>query len=165
MENYKKNKILFVGFVFLLLLAGCSQVEQIKSLTFQFNDGAVSPQYYSEGVLLLTPDYDLRTLYVRYTLTHPHRTDETLRPDISTEGVIGGEYFDRFENLLSMYPVLGGISETTCTGGYNMSLLIQDSDGQKRNKSFYLCGKQNRQIDMMENLYLDIVTMMTENVY
>ncbi|MFH1284446.1 MAG: hypothetical protein ABIH78_02545 [Candidatus Peregrinibacteria bacterium] len=84
-------------------MTGCLRgSEDVASVTFLVNNGMVSPPYYAETSIVLVPDYDSRTLSVNYSVLYPYRSEETDAGDVATDGVVGGEFFDQFENVLNI---------------------------------------------------------------
>ena len=135
----------------------------VSEITFSYNDGAVSPAYYTEASLKIVPDYQIRSLNVGYESVYSYRTDETDGVDIDTEGVIGGEYFDRFEGVIGL--LHDDLVETggTCVGGHNLSYEMVDETGELSNEQLYLCGDYSEDVEFIRDFYFDVVGLLTED--
>lgn len=95
----RKLSFLFLV-VAIFIFSACMKSEKIGSIVFSVDDGPIPPQFYSVEDLQLTPTYEDRTLTVTYKQGFPNRTEETIVQDSEAQGEVGGEFFDRFEELV-----------------------------------------------------------------
>lgn len=159
----RKYFLLFV--VLALFLSGCAHY-RVASLTFSFDDGAIPPQYYSEGKMEFLPDYESRSLNVNYNLRFPYRTEETPEADFTTQAVIGGIYFDRFEEIVKKLAKDDfAATEDGCAGGQNLLITWVSEKAEVMEKDFYLCGGLTEDLSVLELYYRDVLALLEENVF
>jgi hypothetical protein len=160
---YKKIFVLMV----MVLFSGCGGASNIQSLTFNFNDGPIAPQYYSEGSLSIAPDHEMRSLGLNYDKSHPYRTEDTEGEDFSAEGIIGGEFYDRYEQVIIAlekgYLMTGG--EQGCVGGDNLNLALVYNSGKEYKSDLYLCGELKEDVMKVRDFYVDVVKLLVEDTY
>ncbi|MBU1151633.1 hypothetical protein KJ632_02270 [Patescibacteria group bacterium] len=158
--------------IFVLSLSACSlpwfgEGEEIASMEFNFSNGAVSPPYFYEGKLLIEPDYEDRALVLNYQVTYPYRSEETVEEDFSGDGFVGGEFFDRFEEIVVDF--VDGEQVSTygaeCVGGSNMKIVVTHLNGDLEEDDIYMCGERDEQTSMVENFYNDVLNLFEEDVY
>lgn len=173
------RKILLNIFVVfsVLVLAGCfGNSSRVASLTFTGNDStAIPPQYYSETKMEILPNYKERILSVRYTTVHPRKLEvpaEELvadpgEDDINAIGSVGGEYFDRFEEVTEFvkeYEAPEDLKEGTISvGSATFGVKVESLRGKVYEISNYWEARENNpEFREMTTLYLDLAKLLTE---
>ncbi len=163
----KKLFLLITAFS-LFLFSACGQVgsdekAEIISLGFNVDEGVDGP-FHSVSDVMVVPDKELRTLQVEYRLTFPDRTEETIELDIQTDGIVGGDYFDRFEEILMILD--NGIVELSDFEDMDgeLSFFIERSDGLMEDYKFSLADDRN-QVTEIVDYYYDITSLFKEEVY
>lgn len=161
-----KKLFLCLIFVFsLILLPACfsnSAENRVESITFQIDEGSVPPQFYSELDLVVTPNYDDRTLKLNYNLTYPERTEETEGEDVSSEGVAGGENFENFEAIVK---TLEGIkSDAPTKASFGGGTLIIDVERADKTVHHVETGFNDglEGIEEVQEFYLGLINLLTE---
>lgn len=164
-----KKIIITAGIFIILLLATLLMYDYfrnsygVKSVTFYVNSGALAPQYYWETELNFTPDYELKTLTVEYSKIYPQK-GKNGEIDIDTDGIIGGEYFDRFEAILVLLKnyeikedaeLLAGAGKFTITVEKDNKQVQEYEFGQNLNPESYA---------IVNEYYSDVTALFTENV-
>lgn len=165
------KKLLF-PILFLILMiflvfsvSGCFGAIKMKSLSFYVNDGAILPQYYSESKLELVPNYDDRTLAVAFSQVYPYRTAETAVEDFSTEGIIGGEYFDRYEQIVDfiLKYEMPAKSKASLTEVQRVFLVnLENLRGEKYSIET-LWEESDSDIETLRAFYLEVKTLLLES--
>jgi hypothetical protein len=163
-----KKIFLLFAFVFsAVLFFGCSLFQSsgdVLSLKFLVSDESAPEGYYAEAVLSFVPDYELRTVSVNYTLDFP--SDEGELPDsrnIDSEGVIGGEYFERFERIISaLDPEVVGVN--TSDSAENFTVVLEKKNGVLEEYDLAFVDDESL-IELLSVYYLDVVELFTEEVY
>ncbi|MBL4694779.1 hypothetical protein JKY72_05420 [Candidatus Gracilibacteria bacterium] len=162
----KKFLILFSVLVF----AGCSAADNgsasVLSLDFDLDDGDVPAEQYSETDLELVPNYDDRTLSFKYNRVFPGRTDSTLDADKFAEGVIGDDFFDRFEEIVGGMNrgEVSSTSEEKCSGGVDFTLAMDNADDRfDSSEDIHVCNDERDQ--MLKAFYDDVVALLNVDVY
>lgn len=161
------GKKLFLSFISLsLIFFGCAGGDKkISSLSYFTDNGAVSPPYYYESTLVFVPDYELRTLEVDYSVFYPFRTEETESVDIDTEGVIGGDYFDRFEEVVNLFEKgnFDDFKKEGIVGAGRFDVVLEKEDGSLGKYSF-MGVAENKNFETVKSFHDDVVTLFTEDV-
>lgn len=157
------SAVLSVLFVFSACFGG---VEKVNSLSFHTNDGTIDPQYYSEDDVVITPDYKNRTLHVDYSKFFPGRTSETKEEDLKTTGDVGGEYFDRFEHIVTFVkdykiPEDFKVDDYLGAGVFSVNL-VTESDEILAIDSFW--NVELSDLKELQDFYLDLVNLLTQEV-
>lgn len=162
----KKFFILFSVFVF----AGCSAADNgsasVLSLDYDLNDGDVPVEQYSETDLELVPNYEDRTLSFKYTRMFPGRTDATVDSDKFAEGIIGDDFFDRFEEIAKAMNSgeVSGTSEEECNGGVDFTVAMDNADDRfDSSEDIHVCDNERDQ--MLKAFYDDVVGLLNADVY
>ncbi len=164
MDMRKFFGLLMIALTMLLFSCG-GQVQKVEYLRLSMNPGTLPPAYYFESDLSFVPDYRLRSLSVYYQIVYPYG-DETSEEDFYTEGIIGGENFDRFEEILLVLDEESDeVVEESCVGGHSFGVEFRPVDREKINKDFYICGDMGENLKLMESFYLDVVEMLTTDLY
>lgn len=173
-----KKILLSIFVVFsVLVLAGCfGSSSKVASLTFTGNDStAIPPQYYSETKMEIFPSYKERTLNVRYTTVHPKKLEVSAEElvadpgedDINATGSVGGEYFDRFEEVVEFvkeYEAPEDLKEETVSGELpTFGVKVESLRGKVYEISNYWEARENDpEFKEMTTLYLDLAKLLTE---
>lgn len=97
-----------------------------------------------EVMLEVTPDFEMRTLSVKY---------------LENEGVIGGDFFDRIEEILDVFEGDVGGSEDG-----EFSLAIGMTDGKVFRYGFDE-GSESEEFVLISSFYDDVVLLFSEDVY
>lgn len=154
----------------LLVMQACSLPwlfsEKVKSMVISYRDGAIVPEEYIESVMEIEPDYELRTIAVNYKMGHPRKQVRTEEDTFSGEAVIGGEYFDRFEELVGFVNewVEKPTDEEVCVGGYQLSVKMSVLNGDVLSLETSSCpgtGGEN----LIKTFNDDVIGLLTKNVY
>lgn len=142
-----KKGILFLSFLSLLVFSSCSffggSKQDIAYLRFSVQDVEMSFQ----------PDYELRTMAVKYSLSS----------NISNEGVIGGEFFDRFEEILSSTSK-DIWKEQKDPSSPTFTISVEKENGEIKQYDLYTVGDQGV-FKMVEQFYLDVIDLFSQDVY
>jgi hypothetical protein len=146
------KKLIFIGIALLLTFsfAAC------KVLFWDF-DKSVSELvfYYTEANLKIVPDYQIRSLSIEY---------ETEGNDaIKTDGIVGGEYFDRFEGVVEILDSDSLETNGTCVGDYNLSYTMTNVSGNEYNEKLHLCDDYSEDVEFVRDFYLDTVKLLVED--
>lgn len=163
-----KNVIIFLSFLlFISVFLGCSFFsdgkKEISSLNFSVKDNSESGTNYSEANIFFKPDYELRTLTVNYSLIFPYKTEDENVSNISTEGVIGGEFFDRFEEILDATSKdIWNTQKDAKAGTFLIS--IEKKNGDKKEYDLYTLDDK-KVFELIENFYLDVIDLFSKDVY
>ena len=140
---------------------------RVEFLTISYNNGPVSPEYHVEDTLKLVPDYGLRTVKVSYSSVFPYKKEGS-KEVFNGEGMVGGEYFDRFESVLTVVKDMkntGDEAVVGCTGGKNMSLDVgYPGEASPARLKFYLCGVQKSNVEFIESFYNDVTVLLKADV-
>lgn len=93
--------------VFVVLFSGCYFFgdKEVSSLTFVLRENGVDKAAadYSESYFRLVPDYEFRTLAVDYSVTYPNKSIDGKPDSYESSGVIGADYFDRFQKIVDLF--------------------------------------------------------------
>lgn len=161
----KKYLLLCGILVISLVIAGCASKPRISSLELKVDDGSVAPEYFSATDLMITPDYDKRELKLNYSKSLPEGQGE----DVTSEGTVGGDYFDRFE-LLEDSIYSGDMDSLDpdkdfpgFTGGGTFDVLVVGKDGQNKDYSLGVYRDEDM-VEDFRSFYLDLVNLLTESV-
>jgi hypothetical protein len=127
-----------VMLVLLALLVACSlfgdNSEDVGSLAFVRD----------EVMLEVTPDFEMRTLSVKY---------------LENEGVIGGDFFDRIEEILDVFEGDVGGSEN---GEFTLAIGMRDG---KVYRYRFDEGSESEEFMLISSFYDDVVLLFSEDVY
>lgn len=173
------KKILFSIFIVssAMVFAGCfGGSSRVASLTFTGNDSNRIPlQYYSEIRMEILPNYKERTLNVRYTSVHPKKsevspeelTQNPAEEDVNATGSVGGEYFDRFEEVVEFvreYEVPEGLKEEVIpASSVTFSVKLENlNDKVYEISAGWEEGADKPEFEDMTTLYLDLAKLLTE---
>lgn len=137
----KKGLLSGISILILLIFSGCDlfvkSYEDVQALYFTKD----------EVVLSVVPDHELRTLAVTYN-------------EINT-GVIGGDFFDRVEEILGAfedYPVETEDKE----GAFTFS--IEKTDGDTKKYVFDITD-ESEEFGLLDSFYTDVSELFSEDVY
>ncbi len=168
----KKNILVCTFLISVLVFSGCdwfaSPDNDVVSLRFSVAEDSVPEEFYAEAELKVVPDYELRTLAVDYTLFFPYRTEMTDLADIDTEGVIGGDYFDRFEDIIGIlkmdtYEEIKN-EELKVVGAYNFIVEVE-REGEKVDTYWLGWHEEFEKFEEIDSFYIDVVALFMEDVY
>lgn len=124
--------------VLLVSLAACSLfgggLEDVGSLAFVRD----------ELMLEVTPDFEMRTLSVKY---------------LENDGVIGGDFFDRIEEILDVFEGDVGGSED---GEFTLAIGMRDG---KVYRYRFDEGSESEEFMLISSFYDDVVLLFSEDVY
>ncbi|MFH1218360.1 MAG: hypothetical protein V1679_00775 [Candidatus Peregrinibacteria bacterium] len=165
------QKKIFKGFVVLAVMAVvvalftmCSfwrgGVGDVSKVVFFVNPGALGPEYYFESVLEVVPDYELRTLAVDYKYEFPLSDDRG--KDIASEGVVGGEFFDRFEGVLNVLEDYKVVKEDIVGAGVFDVTVVNKNKEIKYN---FHTGIEDEDFKFLEDFQKDLEGVFLEEVY
>jgi len=170
--------VLFIGlFIFSSCALWGGSGGDVISLTYKWQEGAVPPSYFSEETLNISPDYEERLLKLEYEKVFPYRDEETLEEDFEGDGAVGGQFFDRFEEIITYFEN-GDIdnffkeiqSNGGCEGGSGFSLIFAMEKSSEEFSTHGYClpsvgGKDaNEVFDFLDDFYRDAINLLTESV-
>lgn len=168
--NTSKKFLIFSIIIVVFFTLGCSlpwfkENKEIASISFRINDGTTLPQFYFESSLNVTPNYKNRTLNVTYSLTYPYRTEETIEEDFSASGDVGGDFFDRYLNVVDYFDRDLSFDQD-CTDYIVLSVNVENKDKEIGKKDYNLCGfDENRDIVYFKEFFDDIANVLKDNIY
>jgi len=124
--------------VILVSFAACSLFkdshEDVGSLAFL-----------SDEILLeVTPDFEMRTLSVKY---------------LENDGIIGGDFFDRIEEILDVFE---GDVEGSEDGEFSLAIGMMDG---KVFRYRFAEGSESEEFKLISSFYDDVVLLFSEDVY
>ena len=154
--------LLLIGVV-AAVFSGCfGSGGDVLVLNIGSNDGSVPPQFYSEAALMITPIYEDRTLSLEYKLVYPNRTEETLDEDIDAAGIVGGENFDRFEEIVQLIKDSDYSNELSeSVGGGNLTVDLELINGDTRNFDVDW-NNDSPGLEEIRTFYFDLNNLLTE---
>jgi len=167
--NIKKTVLFGLTCVFVLIFAQACMWPfvssfKISSMKISYNSGALPPDYYEEGVITIVPDYELRTIAIDYVMDRPFKQNKTAEDSFSGDAVIGGEYFDRFEDVVEI--VREGLSASPeCVGAHNITVALNGVDGTVQEVNVSSCPPEEEKASTIETFYSDVVLLLTKNVF
>lgn len=116
------------------------------------------------SILELTPDYSKRTIAVTYN------SGKAKKEDLSSTGQIGGEYFDRFDNIVDFtienwnFGPFGGLTEVVASedepANYHVAVDLKD---MKYTIGWLLYDDSVKEYAEFEAFYGDVITLLTES--
>jgi len=164
--------VVFVCIAGLLAAQACAFPWQSSlkavSVTISHNNGTVAPDYYEEGIMNVSPDYELRTISVDYNMTRPLKKEKTESDTFKGDAIIGGEYFDKFEDVVDMVNNYSAdTKEEPCVGGSTFVVALKMTDGKESLISVFSCGESGENVDagLIDDFYSGIIDLLTKNVY
>ncbi|PIZ76705.1 hypothetical protein COY05_00425 [Candidatus Peregrinibacteria bacterium CG_4_10_14_0_2_um_filter_38_24] len=159
--------------IFGLVYAGCSvfgaKVEDVFSIEFYIDDGNIPDDYFSVSTLKLIPSPGDRTLSLDYGRTYPKAEGsvKAQNPDVKNNGVVGGEFYDRFEEAVAL--ILDGklknsdsYDASTGVGKFAVSLNLKNGKNQKYDYSMI---QNDVEFDPVRSLFLDVTNLFSQDVY
>ncbi len=162
-----KKRILFLSFLFLFVFSACTffnnSKEDVSYLRFSVKDDASNGTQSQEVQISFQPDYELRTMSVKYSLIFPYKTDVTENSDISNEGVIGGEFFDRFEKILdaTKKDIWNKQKDSTAP---TFIISVEKENGEIKDYDLYAV-EDEEVFKTIEQFYLDVIDLFSQDVY
>lgn len=137
-------KKLFTSFILVFVLfAGCAPTQKVDTFTFSIGEEV------SNIVLTVTPDYGKRELNISYA----HKDIAT------TKGAIGGDYFDRFQDLVKWF-YQDDVKDTS-KGDVKLSALSEAG-----NKEVVIDWNSDLEdLDVTQDFYTDVISLFSEDVY
>lgn len=160
--------ILTLG-VALITLQSCgfpwSNSNEIALMTISRNNGTVAPEFYEESSMSVKPDYELRTISVDYTMIRPIKEIKTAEDTFKGDAVIGGEYFDEFDEVVKVINAADGPGEKEpCLGAPDVSVTLKKLGGDDMTVVVGGCGKDDGR-ELVEKFHTNVVDLLTNNVY
>lgn len=159
--------------IFSLVYAGCSvfsaNASDVVSIEFYVDDGKIPDDYFSVSNLKLTPSLNERTLSLDYGRTYPKASGsaKAQNPDAKNSGVVGGEFYDRFEEITAL--VLDGklksadsYDPSTGVGKFDVTLNFKNGKSQKYDYSMI---QNDVQFDAVKSLFVDLTNLFSQDVY
>jgi len=158
-----KNFILF-GFLGLALTA-CgflsNNLERVGAMSFYLFIDSVEDSIDSEINLRIVPNYESRSLDVKYSKHFLNKSD--LNVDMNTEGVLAGEFFDKFENVLS---VLSRVDQESLPSEANFKIVVESVIDSEPEKEWGFVWDSNiSSIPEVQEFFLDLTNRFSEDVY
>ena len=164
--DMKKLFLCLLGLFSLILLPACfsnSAEDRVESIIFHVDEGSVPPEFYKEVDFVVIPNYDDRTLELNYSLIYPNRTEATEGKDITSEGEVGGENFDDFEEIVKVLD--GTKSDSPSEKSFGGGILVIDM--KRADKTVHIETGWNDdlpQLPEIQEFYLGLINMLTEDV-
>lgn len=166
-----KNKIFLTVFIFitlcvvvlLMFLFVRGGYLSVTKLSFHATSGALPPDYYWESDLNLTPDFTVRTFSIKYVKNFPYKkpAPETTVP---AEGTVGGEFFDRLENILTITKNYKALENPQpLVGAGVLTISIETRDG-KKNEYQFTPALTPQSYDTVNSFYADVTSLFIEDV-
>ncbi|MFA6305753.1 MAG: hypothetical protein WC651_03420 [Candidatus Gracilibacteria bacterium] len=159
--------------IFCLAYAGCSffgtEVSDIVSAEFYIDDGNIPDDYFSVSTLKLTPGLDDRTLSLDYMRSYPKATGSAKiqNPDVKNNGIVGGEFYDRFEETVDL--VLKGDLKSSeaydSSSGVGKFVVTLNSKDGKSQKYDYSLIQNDIEFDSVKSLFTDLTNLFNSDVY
>ncbi|MDP2642301.1 MAG: hypothetical protein Q8P62_00470 [Candidatus Peregrinibacteria bacterium] len=159
--------------IFGLVYAGCSvfgaKAEDVVSIEFYIDDGNIPDDYFSVSTLKLIPSLGDRTLSLDYVRSYPKASGsvKAQNPDVKNNGVVGGEFYDRFEESIAL--ILDGklknsdsYDVSTGVGKFVVSLNFKNGKNQKYDYSMI---QNDVEFDPVRSLFLDVTNLFSQDVY
>lgn len=152
----KKFLFLSVFLLMSLLLLGCfSSGAKVEKVTMYVSDQV------ADATVEIIPDYKKRTL----ELTYKKDDLKAKKDEVATAGQVGGEYFDRFENLVKFVneesKAVSNDAKTDKNQGI-LKIVVEKSDREAVQLETYW-NDSLEGLEEVRALYLDITTMLTES--
>ena len=160
----RKFAVVILSFVLVLSFSGCfgsGDSMEISSLSFAVVDNTDSETDSPEIVLTFEPDYDLRNLSVHYVHSFPEGENVDLQPNVSSEGMMGGDVFDRFEEVVEL---LTSDDFFVREKGAPVKVTLVDSVGTQWPNEFSW-GSDYEGLDLLQAFYTDIISRFEEDIY
>lgn len=161
------KKLVFIVLVIVLgLFTACSNRSDVALMHLYVDEGPDVPRYmFSETNLDFVPDYTKRNLSVKYARVFPQRTDQTDSEDVLTDGVLGGEFFDKFVKLVDRFEKPYDIlSDSEVDGGSNLKVRIETNDGKAKEYDIRL-AKDDADFSLVNSFYTDVMALFTQDIY
>ncbi len=153
-----------LSFVLVLSFSGCfgsGDGLEINSLSFAVIDSTDSGVDSPETIVTFEPDYDLRNLAVQYVHVFPEGESGELPPNVSTEGMMGGDVFDRFEEVVAL---LTSDDFFIREKGAPIKVTLVDGAGTEWPNEFSW-GSEYEGLDLLQAFYTDVVSRFEEDIY
>lgn len=162
----KKLFLSIFAILSVLIFSSCfGKPYKVVSFFFYVDDGPVAPQYYSEANMTVTPNYEDRNLSVDFSVRYPNRTEETLENDFSTTGVVGGEFFERFNEITVFvrdYQEPENVeSEDILVGGGSFKVTMEDLKGKTYDVET-VWSNEDEKFESLRTFYLDVKELLME---
>jgi len=158
--------------IFGLVYTGCSvfnvKASDVVSAQFYVDDGNIPADYFSVSNLKLTPSVNDRTLSLDYSRSYPKASGSAKiqNPDVKNNGVVGGEFFDRFDEITSL--ILEGklksaaYDPSTGVGKFEVTLNFKNGKSQKYDYSMI---QNDTGFDSVKSLFTDLTNLFSQDVY
>lgn len=153
-----KNKILLIGIFSFFMTACAGAGAQVDSMTIKQNSGPLPPEFYTESVMIIIPDYEANTLHVSFNLKYPYNEkSEAVKKKLLIED---GETFDLFNDVGVFAQKPFKTEDDGCVGGHNYETEVE-VDGKFFENSYYVCG-QNAKVKKLDDFYLMLEAKLRE---
>lgn len=164
--------LILVG-IFSLVYTGCSvfsvKASDVVSAEFYVDDGNIPADYFSVATLKLVPSLADRTLSLDYTRSYP-KASESVKlqsPDVKNNGVVGGEFFDRFDEMTALVvdeklKSSNSYDPSTGVGKFELTLNFKDGKSQKYDYSMI---QNDVEFDSVKSLFTDLTNLFSQDVY
>ncbi|PIR54929.1 hypothetical protein COU74_04290 [Candidatus Peregrinibacteria bacterium CG10_big_fil_rev_8_21_14_0_10_36_19] len=156
-----KNILLLV--LFSVFLSACtflnSNVERVGAVNFYLiTEGVTNSDNYTIG-LNITPDYESRSLEVEYLKHFLSKGSD----DVDSEGVLAGEFFDKFENVIR---ILAENHQNALPDDANFKITIDSIVENELGKEWgYIWGADSSEQNDLQNFFLDVADRFSGDVY
>lgn len=161
----KKGLIIIVlSLCMLLVFSGCgffTKAPIISQMEFSLSSGTPGSDSYNEFNLVVKPDNELRTLAILYVQNFSNDIYE----DKEMDGVIGGNFFDRFEEILKQFEdSVETQSELDLVEPGKLLFTIKLNENEDRNFVFD-AGDSSMEYQLVKSFYSDVIELFSEDVY
>lgn len=136
--------------------------KKIEKMEMAYKSGPISPEYYEESVVVFSPDYDTRTLSLTYLVDKPFKAEKDPLDFFEGEGVIGGEYFDKFLEVGRIFGEKMVETGEQCLGGFEYFITVSYKGEDDVSKSVYGCDDE---ASFLNSFYEGVELLLTQNVY
>lgn len=155
--------ILALSLCGVLVFSACSLFSQepvVSSIEFSVSSGSPDSELYSESHLVIKPDNELRTLAISYARDFSNDIYE----DIKSDGVIGGNFFDRFEEILLEFDGYQESQTELALGQGEFYFSITQNENETKNYLFEVEDSSTEYV-LVKSFYSDVIELFSEDVY
>lgn len=161
----KIPKFFIFSFVFTFLLAACgpfsANLERIGGLEFNLDISDGPFELRNETMIKIEPDYDLRSLSVVYKKDYKNHDGDISYDDVEAEGVLGGNFFDRFEKIITVFADPDFDQKTFAVStGFDVTILPL-IDGEEERTIMMMFDDE----DLVREFFLDISEKFNVDIY
>jgi hypothetical protein len=155
--------VVIVGLaVFVLLSWSFGNGSVVNTLEIAYSSGPLPPEYYNKADMTIKPDYALRTISVDYVSEGPYEDGSIDGNSFKGSATMGGEYFDRFEEVVEVLSQRVEDSKSNdCDGGSSLGILARGLNGKDDAFLITSCLQAGDPARIVKPFYDDVVTLLT----